>query len=77
MMEKYFPSGFVARPEQKRVISEIESAVQSGYEHILLCAPTGIGKSHIAATVARAMGTSVILTAQILLQDQYMRDFGL
>ena len=71
-----FPSRYAPRDLQKSVIGEIESAIRSGYRNILLCVPTGVGKSHIAVTVAKHLGSSFIVTAQKILQDQYARDFG-
>ncbi len=38
-------------------------------------APTGAGKSAIAVTLAREASSAYILTAQKILQDQYLRDF--
>ena len=70
------PGGFAAREAQTSLLARIEEAVKSGYRHILACAPTGIGKSHVAVAFARWHGTSSIITAQKVLQDQYMRDFG-
>ena len=74
-MLDHFPDGFSPRKEQVEIIRRIEDAVSSGYPAILLCAPTGIGKSHIAATFARSFGSSHIITAQKALQDQYSEDF--
>ena len=71
-----FPSRYAPRDLQKSVIGDIESAIRSGYRNILLCVPTGVGKSHIAVTVAKHLGSSFIVTAQKILQDQYARDFG-
>ena len=71
-----FPSRFSPRPIQRQIISDIDSALKSGYKNILLCVPTGVGKSHIGVTVAKALGTSFMVTAQKILQDQYVRDFG-
>jgi len=71
-----FPSKYVPREVQKKVITDIESALASGYKNILLCVPTGVGKSHIAVTLAKHLGSSFIVTAQKILQDQYIRDFG-
>lgn len=71
-----FPKGFEPRRVQSDIIRQIEEAIESGYRNILLCAPTGIGKSHIAATVAAARGSSFTVTAQKILQDQYTGDFG-
>ena len=75
-MRDCFPRGFRARDAQMSLLSEIDEAVASGYRHIVACAPTGIGKSHVAVAFARWHGTSSIITAQKVLQDQYTRDFG-
>ena len=75
MLEK-FPKGRMPREDQKTVINQIEEAIKSGYPTILLCAPTGMGKSHIAATFANYHRSSYIITAQKILQDQYSRDFA-
>ena len=71
-----FPKGFTPRESQIDIIQKIEDAINSGFGNILLCAPTGIGKSHIALTIARSLGSSFIVTAQKILQDQYTKDFG-
>ena len=70
-----FPRGYEPRDIQKDVIKEIESKINSGFTNILICAPTGIGKSHIAMTVARSLESSFVLTAQKILQDQYTKNF--
>ncbi len=70
-----FPGGYAPRESQKKIIRDIEGAASSGYKNVLLCAPTGVGKSHVAATVAAARGSSLIVTAQKILQDQYTGDF--
>lgn len=75
-MAECFPRGFRAREAQASLLAKVEEAARSGYRHILACAPTGIGKSHVAVAFARWHGTSSIITAQKVLQDQYMRDFG-
>ena len=71
-----FPSNFKPRPIQIEIMKKIDDAISSGYHDIILCAPTGIGKSHIATAFAMALGSSHILTAQKILQDQYCNDFG-
>lgn len=71
-----FPSKFEPRPVQADIMRRIDEAIGSGYHNIILCAPTGIGKSHIATAFAMALGSSHILTAQKILQDQYSKDFG-
>jgi ATP-dependent DNA helicase DinG len=67
-----FPS---PREKQKKVLDTIESAISSGYRHIFLEAPTGFGKTPVAITLARYMGSSHICTATKDLQTQYRRDF--
>jgi ATP-dependent DNA helicase DinG len=42
---------------------------------VVIEAPTGAGKSAIAVALAREVGSSYILTAQKVLQQQYNRDF--
>jgi Rad3-related DNA helicase len=42
----------------------------------LVEAPPGIGKSHLAMTLARWSSDAYLLTSQKLLQDQYEREFG-
>jgi len=63
------------REKQKSVLAEIESAVKSGYRHVFLEAPTGFGKTPVAITLARYLGSSHICTATKDLQTQYRRDF--
>lgn len=60
---------------QDYIVSEIDSAFKSGYRYILLEAPTGIGKSPIAISVARTLGNSYICASTKDLQAQYSRDF--
>ncbi|MBI2156499.1 MAG: hypothetical protein HYU26_06310 [Candidatus Rokubacteria bacterium] len=43
---------------------------------LLVEAPPGVGKSHVAMTLARWSGDAYLLTSQKLLQDQYEREFG-
>ena len=76
MILESFPAGFVPRSIQKELLTEIETHLKSGYKTIVLSAPTGVGKSPIAATLARHFGRSFIVTASKQLQDQYVSDFG-
>ena len=71
-----FPRRYVPRKKQEEVMGRIDSALKSGFQNILLCVPTGVGKSHIAVAAARHLGSSFVVTAQKILQDQYARDFG-
>lgn len=63
------------REKQKSVLDEIETALNSGYRCIFLEAPTGFGKTPVAITLARYLGSSHICTATKDLQSQYRRDF--
>lgn len=70
----YFPFQHM-REKQRSVLLEIESAVKSGYRNVFLEAPTGFGKTPVAITIARYLGSSHICTATKDLQAQYRRDF--
>lgn len=63
------------RTYQRETMGQIEDAFESGYRFVLVDAPTGSGKSHIARAFAFQAGSAHILTIQKLLQDQYERDF--
>lgn len=71
---EYFPEEFKPREIQKEILQGIEQQLKSGYKTIVLSAPTGVGKSLIAATLARYYGSSFIVTASKQLQDQYSKD---
>jgi Rad3-related DNA helicase len=70
----HFPFPTV-REKQKKVLDMIDSAIKSGYRQIFLEAPTGFGKTPVAITLARYLGSSHICTATKDLQTQYRRDF--
>ncbi len=72
----YFPAGFTPRLEQQRLLADLEEALEVGDGVLLVEAPPGVGKSHIAMTLARWSGDAYLLTSQKLLQDQYERLFG-
>lgn len=78
----HFPAGFTPRPEQARLLAGLADALAEIEEDrraprvLLLEAPPGVGKSHLAMTLARWSGDAYLLTSQKLLQDQYERDFG-
>jgi Rad3-related DNA helicase len=48
--------------------------LKSGYKKIILCAPTGVGKSLVGATVSQYFDSSFTVTASKHLQDQYIKD---
>ena len=78
----HFPTGATPRLEQARLLTaladglaEIEDDPQAP-RVLLIEAPPGVGKSHVAMTLARWSGDAYLLTSQKLLQDQYEREFG-
>ncbi len=78
----HFPAGDTPRPEQARLLEELADALaeadgdRTAPRVFFVEAPPGVGKSHIAMTLARWSGSAYLLTSQKLLQDQYERDFG-
>ena len=55
---------------QREIIAKIEDCIKNNKTRIVISAPTGCGKSWIAATLASAFG-GVVLTSTNDLQDQY------
>jgi len=53
----------------------LEDSLCSDKKFIIINAPTGIGKSHIAAISALTLGGATILTDQKSLQKQYVKSF--
>src|SRR5262245_37638479 len=78
----HFPPGATPRPEQARLLRALGDALAEleddprGPRVLLIEAPPGVGKSHVATTLARWSGDAYLLTSQKLLQDQYEREFG-
>ena len=78
----HFPEGFTPRREQARLLDALESALAEADADptaprlFVVEAPPGIGKSHLAVTLARWSESAYLLTSQKLLQDQYEREFG-
>ncbi len=78
----HFPAGFTPRPEQTRLLDALEGALAEADADakaprlFVVEAPPGVGKSHLAVTLARWSGDAYLLTSQKLLQDQYEREFG-
>jgi ATP-dependent DNA helicase DinG len=73
-LQSYFPHPYM-RDKQQKILEEIEQAIKSGFKYIFLEAPAGFGKSPVAITLARYLGSSHICTATKDLQAQYSRDF--
>ena len=77
----HFPPGAEPRPAQARLLEVLGTAIgegdgAEGPRVFIVEAPPGVGKSHIALTLARWSGDAYLLTSQKLLQDQYEREFG-
>jgi Rad3-related DNA helicase len=77
----HFPDGAMPRPEQVALLDRIGAALTQVPEDdvprvFAIEAPPGVGKSHLAMTLARWSGDAYLLTSQKLLQDQYEREFG-
>ena len=78
----HFPDGAIPRPTQVTLLDEIACALAQSDEDVdasrvfVVEAPPGVGKSHLAMTLARWSGDAYLLTSQKLLQDQYEREFG-
>jgi Rad3-related DNA helicase len=74
-------SGTEPRDAQKKIMTEVISAINDGYHNIIINAGTGIGKSAIAVTLANYYmknegWSSYILTRTTQLQEQYIEDFN-
>lgn len=81
LFEKHFPYE-KPNPGQKEAILRTVEAFQTGKKHMVLSAPTGLGKSAIAVTVHRILRDlnnlafrTTITTATKNLQDQYTNEF--
>lgn len=78
----HFPPGAQPRPEQVRLLEALSGLLADVPEGdaaarvVVVEAPPGVGKSHLAMTLARWSGDAYLLTSQKLLQDQYEREFG-
>lgn len=63
------------REGQREALDEVRAAFDAGTRFVILEAPTGAGKSALAVALAREANGAYLLTAQKLLQAQYLRDF--
>ncbi len=71
---QFFPYA-AYRPGQREALDAARGAFARGKRFVVIEAPTGAGKSGIAVTLAREAKNAYLLTAQKILQDQYLRDF--
>lgn len=69
------PSTKPATDDQKQIIYDIVTAIKNGRENIILKLGVGFGKSAIAKTIANMYESSYILTNNIALQKQYLKDW--
>jgi ATP-dependent DNA helicase DinG len=74
-VENYFVAP-TYRKGQREALLGIINAFEGGCKYVMLEAPVGSGKSHIARALAFYYKSSYILTVQKILQNQYMRDFS-
>ena len=51
---KHFPADSEPRPQQIKALEKISDIFTSGKKYVIACLPTGSGKSHIAASIARS-----------------------
>jgi ATP-dependent DNA helicase DinG len=81
-LREHFPAGATPRAEQERLLAQLDDALAEAEQEptaprvLAIEAPPGIGKSHLAMTLARWSGDAYLLTSQKVLQDQYEREFG-
>ena len=71
----FYPSNWEDTKIKKEILEDVETDIKNDTKYILLEAPTGIGKSWIAATIALWQKEAVILTPQKVLQNQYEDNF--
>lgn len=75
MLLSHFPRGMTPRENQRVILNDMDELLKSGYKKFIISAPTGSGKSHIAAALASALHDAFIITSTKQLQDQYAGDF--
>jgi Rad3-related DNA helicase len=81
-LREHFPPRATPRPAQARLLDALDDALAQAEQDpaaprvLAVEAPPGVGKSHLALTLARWSGDAYLLTSQKLLQDQYEREFG-
>jgi len=79
---EHFPAGATPRAEQAGLLAALADALAEIEDDpqaprvLVVEAPPGVGKSHVAMTLARWSGDAYLLTSQRMLQDQYEREFG-
>jgi superfamily II DNA or RNA helicase len=71
--------GAIPRPQQRRLLDELDCTIAAGFRRIMVQAPTGFGKTIVAANIAeeiQAAGKRMIFTVPALsLIDQTVEKF--
>lgn len=79
-----FPEGFSPREGQVKILDKIERAFDSGKKFVIIDAPTGVGKSHTAKTIANTSREvpkdfkSLVFSYKVFGEDGYelVKDFS-
>jgi len=71
----FHPSNWKDSEIRTKILKDVEKDIENNIKYVLIEAPTGIGKSWIAATAALWKKEAVILTPQKILQNQYDESF--
>ena len=50
----HFPDDYTPNAQQEKILRNIEQAFNDGYNFVIISAPTGSGKSHIAKTISNS-----------------------
>ena len=51
---KNFPAGYTPTAQQKRVLKRVQTALNGDKKFVIICAPTGTGKSMISKSIGNA-----------------------
>ena len=66
----FHPPNWKDSETRTKILNDVEENIENNIKYVLIEAPTGIGKSWIAATAALWKKEAVILTPQKILQNQ-------
>ena len=75
-IHNFQPSDWTNSKTKEKILEDVQEDIKNDIKYILLEAPTGVGKSWIAATIALWQKEAVILTPQKALQNQYYEYFS-
>jgi len=71
----HFPPWHTPRPVQVDILERTVAAFEAGKRFVVCEAPTGVGKSDYAVTLAGAYGATYVCTLTKQLQAQYLEDY--